>query len=68
MAHEYDVWFRDPHLVAQNMLKNPDFDGKIDYAPYEESTTERGRRFQDFMSGEWASHHAVRSLKSVRIC
>ncbi|KIM37143.1 hypothetical protein M413DRAFT_31087 [Hebeloma cylindrosporum] len=34
--HDYQVCFRDPSLVAKNMLDNPDFDQQIDYAPYVE--------------------------------
>ena len=34
MDSTYDVWFRDPHLLVQNLLSNPDFDGEMEYIPY----------------------------------
>jgi len=36
MTSEYDVWFRNPRLLVHHILSNPDFDGKIDYAPVQE--------------------------------
>jgi len=59
MDSTYDVWFRDPHLIAQNMMGNPDFDGSLDYVPYREYN-KGDRQFQDFMSGDWAWRQAVR--------
>ncbi|KAL6297723.1 hypothetical protein BKA93DRAFT_745435, partial [Sparassis latifolia] len=55
MEGEYDVWFRDPRLVAQNMLSNPDFDGEIDYSIMRQFKREapHERRLQNFMSGDW---------------
>ena len=62
MTSEYDVWFRDPRFVIRNLLSNPDFDGKFDYAPYQEYDASGNHRFQDFMSGNWAWKQAVRVL------
>lgn len=61
MASKCDVWFRDPHIVAQNMLSNPDFNGEIDYAVMRqyEAKAPHGRHLQNFMGGEWAWKHAV---------
>ncbi|KAL6308722.1 hypothetical protein BKA93DRAFT_725077 [Sparassis latifolia] len=55
MEGEYDVWFRDPHLVAQNMLSNPDFNGEIDYSIMRQFEREAPHecRLQNFMSGDW---------------
>ncbi|GBE78451.1 hypothetical protein SCP_0113400 [Sparassis crispa] len=53
MQATYDVWFRDPHTVAQNMLANPDFDGEMDYGPLREFDGEE-RRLKNFMGGDWA--------------
>ncbi|OBZ65943.1 hypothetical protein A0H81_14158 [Grifola frondosa] len=33
MKQTHEVWFRDPHVVVQQMLANPDFNGEMDYAP-----------------------------------
>jgi hypothetical protein len=34
MDTEYTVWFRDPHQLFLQMLKNPEFANLFDYAPY----------------------------------
>jgi Plavaka transposase len=60
MDTQYDVWWRDPRIVVQNMLGNPDFDGAIDYAPYQEFEQNGERRFCDFFSGDWVWQQAVR--------
>ncbi|OBZ73048.1 hypothetical protein A0H81_06618 [Grifola frondosa] len=52
-SSSYDVWFRNPRTVVQNMLANPDFDGEIDYGPFREFA-DGERRLKDFMSGDWA--------------
>ncbi|GBE88358.1 hypothetical protein SCP_1301730 [Sparassis crispa] len=53
MTAEYDVWFRDPHTVAQNMLANPDFDSEMDYGPLREFN-DGERQLKNFMGGDWA--------------
>ncbi|GBE85562.1 hypothetical protein SCP_0800790 [Sparassis crispa] len=55
MNADYDVWYRDPRLVAQNMLSNPDFDGEIDYSVMCQFEREAPHQhhLQDFMSGDW---------------
>jgi Plavaka transposase len=55
----FDVWFRDPCAVIQNMLANPDFNGEIDYAPLREFKANGDRRYQNLMSGDWAWEQAV---------
>ncbi|KAG1836302.1 hypothetical protein F4604DRAFT_1886122 [Suillus subluteus] len=47
MDDEYDVWYRDPHLMAHNMLANPTYKKEIDYTPFH------------FMSGDWAWQQAA---------
>ena len=59
MNAEYDVWFRDPRTIIQNLLSNTDFKSDFDYAPFQEYTSEGIHRFQDFMSGNWAWQQAV---------
>jgi Plavaka transposase len=56
---DYEVWFRDPDFVIQNMLDNPDFDGYFDYAPYIDLDKAGNRRWDEFMSGNFAWRHAV---------
>jgi hypothetical protein len=59
MTAEYEVWFRDPQTVLRNQFANPDFDGEIDYAPFQEFGENGERRWQNFMSGNWAYTQAV---------
>lgn len=60
MTDTYDVWFRDPCNVVNNMLSNPDYAMEIDLQPYREYATENDeRQWQDFMSGDWAWSQAV---------
>jgi hypothetical protein len=60
MDADYDVWFRDPHTLVLNLLSNPDFKLKFDYAPFQEHTADGVHRFRDFMSGNWVWKQAVR--------
>jgi hypothetical protein len=62
MKSEFDVWFRDPRTIIQNLLSNPDFDNEFDYSPVQEYDMEGNHRFQDFMSGDWAWKQAVRCI------
>jgi Plavaka transposase len=56
---DYQVWCRDPDIVAMNMLDNPDFDGEFDYGPYVEVDKSGQRRWNEPMSGNFAWRHAV---------
>jgi len=57
---DYDVWYRDPHEVLKSQLSNRDFANEMDFAPKIVIDREkRTRRYQDFMSGEWAWEQAV---------
>jgi hypothetical protein len=67
MDADYDVWFRDPHAVVTSMLANPDFNGELDFVPYEEFDSNNNRQFHDFMSGEWAWQQAVSSCDTDMI-
>ncbi|KAG1871052.1 hypothetical protein C8R48DRAFT_770646 [Suillus tomentosus] len=59
MTESYNVWFRNPHQVVQNMLANPDYATEVDLRPYCEFATETDeRQWQDFMSGDWAWNQA----------
>jgi hypothetical protein len=70
MDSTFDVWYRDPHQVVQNMLANPDFAHEMDFQPYREfSTVGEERHYRDFMSANWAWDQAVCTcpLLSIRV-
>ena len=46
MQAEYDIWYRDPRLIIQNMLMNPDFKSGFDYAPFQERSGDGMHRFK----------------------
>jgi hypothetical protein len=58
----YEVWYRDPARVISHLLDNPDFDGQFDYSAFVEVDEKGQRRWNDFMSGNWAWRQSVRSL------
>ena len=58
---EYEVFFRDPRELLHMQLANPDFRGKMDFAPKRVFDDVKDRqRFSDFMSGNWCWCEAVR--------
>lgn len=59
MNKGYDVWYRDPHLVAKNLAANPDFDGEFDYAPVCELLPDGSRQWKNMMSGDWVWDQVV---------
>ncbi|KAG1801992.1 uncharacterized protein BJ212DRAFT_1450008 [Suillus subaureus] len=60
MDDEFEVWYRDPHVMAHNILANPTFKDKINYMPFHEyNAADDTRRWKDFMSGDWAWQQAV---------
>lgn len=61
----YEVWYRDPVKVISNLLDNPDFDGQFDYSAFVEVDKQGQRRWNDFMSGNWAWR---RSVSAISIC
>ncbi|KAJ2975717.1 hypothetical protein NUW54_g11684 [Trametes sanguinea] len=58
MNDSYSVFHRDALSIVHNMLGNPDFKDNMDYAPYRETTHDRQRRLEHFMSGDWAWRQA----------
>ncbi|KAJ7137438.1 hypothetical protein C8R43DRAFT_1097904 [Mycena crocata] len=56
-TQEFLVHFRDPRLVLQQQLANPDFKFEIDFAP-KRVFLDGGRVYEDFMSGNWAWRQA----------
>jgi len=59
---EYKIWYRDPEVVARNMLTNPDFNNEFDTAPYVELDKNGTCRRSDFMSGDFSWHQCVHFL------
>jgi hypothetical protein len=59
---EYEVVYRDPDVVIRNLLANPDFDGHFDYAPYVQLDSNGNRKWDNYMSGNFAWRHAVRDM------
>ena len=56
----YDVWYRDPREILKCQLSNQDFTQEMDFAAKQVLDSKTGiRRFQDFMSGEWAWEQSV---------
>ncbi|KAG1866909.1 hypothetical protein F4604DRAFT_1881740 [Suillus subluteus] len=59
MNQQFEVWYRDPREVAQNILANPDYVNKFDYCPFCEYSVDKDEHcYQDFMSGDWAWQQA----------
>jgi hypothetical protein len=59
MTAVYEAWFRDPHAVVKTMIGNPDYKEGFDVAPIYVSTSDGQRKYQNFMSGDWAWKEAV---------
>jgi hypothetical protein len=62
MLAEYDVWFRDPKVVLQNQLGNPDFKDEFDYAPFQKFDDNGEREWKDFMSANWGYQQVVHTF------
>ncbi|KAG6838908.1 hypothetical protein C0991_007419, partial [Blastosporella zonata] len=53
MADEYEVWYRDPLLVLEDQIGNPEFALEVDIAP--KRVFQYGkRRYKDVLSRNWA--------------
>lgn len=60
MDDVYDVWMRDPETAITQIIGDADFKDAMDFVPYREyDTATNSRRWQDFMSGDWAWEEAV---------
>ena len=62
MTAEYDVWYRNPKVVLEHQLANPDFKGEIDYTAKVVINEDGHREVCDLMSGQWAFDQSVSSL------
>ncbi|KAG1863920.1 hypothetical protein F4604DRAFT_1882154 [Suillus subluteus] len=59
MDDEFEVWYRDPHVMAHNILANPTFKNEIDYTPFREyDAADDMCHWKDFMSRDWAWQQA----------
>ena len=58
-SYEYNIFFRNPRKLVQNLLSNPDFVNDFDYSPLQEYDLKGNHRFHNFMSGNWAWKEAV---------
>lgn len=62
MDDVYDVWMREPESAITHIIGDADFKNTMDYVPYREyDTATDARRWQNFMSGDWAWEEAVSS-------
>lgn len=56
----YDIWFRDPYAILRSQLANRSFSEEMDFSPkVVRDRKTKARRYQDFMSGDWAWRQAV---------
>lgn len=62
MTVDYTIWYRDPRQLFLNMLQNPDFVNAFDYIPFREYDEDGNRRYETFMSGDWAWKQAVSEI------
>ena len=59
MEQEAEILFRDPRQLFRNMLSNPTFAENFDCVPMRVFNTNGSRRYENFMSGDWAWKQAV---------
>ncbi|KAK0439300.1 uncharacterized protein EV420DRAFT_1623207 [Desarmillaria tabescens] len=59
VKQSYQVWFRDPDIVIQNILANRDFAKEFDAVPYIHPDSDGQRCWSDFMFGNFAWRHAI---------
>jgi hypothetical protein len=62
MEQTYEVYFRDPRQLFVNMLANSAFAEDFDYTPMQIFDINGSRRYENFMSGDWAWKQAVSPL------
>lgn len=68
MDDVYDVWMRDPESVITQLLGNADFKNLLDLVPYREyESATNSRRWQDFLSSDWAWEEAVSKWSVMHI-
>lgn len=62
MTAGYEIFYRNPHEVVKNMLEDTTFAGVFDYTAYREFDHDGNRRYENFMSGDWAWQQSVSLL------
>ena len=55
----YELVFRDPQILLDHQISNPDFKNHIDYAPHLVYGEKGQRVWSDFMTGNWAWNQCV---------
>jgi hypothetical protein len=65
MVTDFEVWYRDPREVINNMLANTDFVNEMDTTPFREYNSDGRRCYHNFMSGDWAWKQAVSGFQST---
>ena len=68
MEQTYEVYFRDPRRLFLNMLANPAFAEDFDYTPMQIFNVKGSRRYENFMSGDWAWKQVVGPFKFTMFC
>jgi len=63
MDDEYNVYFKDPRVLVQDMISNPDFVSEFNYTPYHKYF-DGVHHFQNMMSGNWAWRQVVRPFQN----
>ena len=59
MEETFEIYFRDPRQLFLNILANPAFAEDFDYTPMQIFDINGSRRYEHFMSGDWAWKQAV---------
>lgn len=59
MEETYELNTRDVLTLLEQQLQTPEFDGKIEYSPYEEYNSAGDRVYSNLMSAAWANREAV---------
>jgi hypothetical protein len=61
----YEFWFCDPHKLVTNMLSNSEFEGEMDYVPYQSLQQVMRNVFENFMLGDWTWMQVVSLISST---
>jgi hypothetical protein len=62
MEETYELNARDVVTVLEHQLATPDFNGRSNYAPYQEFNPQGDRVYSNLMSGCWAFREAVNNF------
>lgn len=59
MEETYELNTRNALALLEQQLQTPEFDGKMEYSPYEEYNSAGDRVYSNLMSAAWANREAV---------